>query len=100
MPMPAGQYRLGTFRYNSRAVNRAVIANLTNGMTYYVRAKAKNDAGGVSANWSDPVMGTPTAEGATPTPALPVFGAFALGAGLLAAGRARLRRREQRQLTR
>ena len=36
----------------------------------------------------------------TKTPALPIFGAFALGAGLLAAGRARLRRREQRQLTR
>jgi hypothetical protein len=30
----------------------------------------------------------------TPTPALPVFGAFALGAGLLAAGRRRLRRRQ------
>ena len=31
-----------------------------------------------------------------PTPALPIFGAVALGAGLLAAGRARLRRRELR----
>jgi hypothetical protein len=39
--------------------------------------------------------GTPT-----PTPALPIFGAFALGAGLLAVGRARLQRRRQRQLTR
>ena len=29
-------------------------------------------------------------------PALPIFGAVALGAGLLAAGRARLRRRELR----
>ena len=28
-------------------------------------------------------------------PALPIFGAFALGAGLLAAGRRRLRRRQQ-----
>lgn len=35
-------------------------------------------------------------DGTTPTqtPALPVFGAFALGAGLLAAGRRRLRRRQ------
>jgi hypothetical protein len=30
----------------------------------------------------------------TPTPALPIFGAFALGAGLFAAGRARLRGRQ------
>lgn len=83
------------------AVNRAVIANLMNGMTYYIRMKAENDAGGMSANWSEAVMGTPMAGAMpTPTPALPLFGAFALGAGLLAAGRARLRRREQRQLTR
>ena len=39
---------------------------------------------------------------AVPTPALPIFGAFALGAGLLAAGRRRLLRAApvQRQLTR
>ena len=53
----------------------------------------------------DGVRGTPMAGGTTPTPtptpALPFFGAFALGAGVLAAGRARLRRRaaERRQLT-
>ena len=80
------------------AVNMAVIANLTNGMMYYIRMKAKNDAGGVSANWSGNLMGTPMAGAMpTPTPALPIFGAFALGAGLLAAGRARLRRRAQLQ---
>ena len=79
------------------------ITGLENETDYYVRIKAVNDAGGVSANWSTPQMGTPSddAPKPKPTPALPVFGAFALGAGLLAAGRARLRRRrEQRQLTR
>lgn len=76
------------------------ITGLDNDTMYYVRIKAMNDAGGMSADWSKPVSGTPSAD-AMPTPALPVFGAFALGAGLLAAGRARLRRREQqRQLTR
>ena len=80
------------------AVNMAVIANLMNDMTYYIRMKAKNDAGGMSANWSGTLMGTPMAGAMpTPTPALPVFGAFALGAGLLVAGRARLRRRAQLQ---
>lgn len=76
------------------------ITGLDNGTMYYVRIKAVNDAGGESADWSIPKMGTPSADAPMPTPALPLFGAFALGAGLLAAGRARLRRREQRQLTR
>ena len=40
-------------------------------------------------------MATPTAMDPAPTPALPLFGAVALGAGLLAAGRARIRRRQQ-----
>jgi hypothetical protein len=39
-------------------------------------------------------LGQPSSGGTTPTPALPVFGAFALGAGLLAAGRRRLRRQQ------
>ena len=42
-------------------------------------------------------MSTPSAEAKqtpmVPTPALPVFGALALGAGLVAAGRRRLRAR-------
>jgi hypothetical protein len=81
-----------------------MITGLTNGTMYYVQIKAVNDAGGVSANWSTLVDGTPMAGGGSPTmpkptPALPLFGALALGAGVLAAGRARLRRRrEQRQL--
>ena len=37
---------------------------------------------------------TVTITDVTSTPALPIFGAFALGAGLFAAGRARLRRRQ------
>ncbi len=78
------------------AVMMATIANLTNGTEYWVRLKAKNDAGGMSANWSMAQSATPSAD-AMPTPALPVFGAVALGAGLLAAGRARLRRRAQLQ---
>lgn len=75
------------------------ITGLDNGTMYYVQIMAVNDAGGKSA-WSKAVSGTPSADAPMPTPALPLFGAFALGAGLLAAGRARLRRREQRRLIR
>lgn len=68
--------------------------NLMNGTEYTVTVAARNEIGlGMP---SDEEKATPMAM--TPTPALPLFGAFALGAGLLAAGRARLRRR-QRQLT-
>lgn len=77
------------------------ISALDNDVSYDVQVRAINDAKG-EGPWSpaDPgLRATPTA-GATPTPALPLFGAFALGAGVLAAGRARLRRRAQRQLTR
>ena len=77
-----------------------VISNLDNDTEYSVRVRAYSyDAAG---DWSDEEMAMPMAgAGTTPTPALPLFGAFALGAGVLAAGRARLRRRrEQRQLTR
>ena len=78
-----------------------MIEGLMNDVSYDVQVMAQNDAGG-KGGWSADTprsKGTPMA-GATPTPALPLFGAFGLGVGLLAAGRARLRRREQRQLTR
>lgn len=73
---------------------------LMNGTEYTVQVAARNEID--LGPYSDEEMATPMAgaDGATPTPALPLFGAFALGAGLLAAGRARLRRREQRRLTR
>lgn len=73
------------------------LTSLMNGTEYTIEVAAES-AAGVGPR-SRKVMGTPMA-GATPTPALPLFGAFALGAGVLAAGRARLRRREQRRLTR
>ena len=72
------------------------ISNVENDEDYTVRVRACSF--GECGDWSDEEEVTPM-EG-TPTPALPLFGAFALGAGLLAAGRARLRRREQHQLTR
>ena len=71
------------------------ISNLENDMEYTVRVRACSY--GACGDWSDEEMATPMAGAMpTPTPALPVFGAIALGAGLLAAGRARLRRRELR----
>ena len=73
------------------------LTSLMNGTEYTIEVSAESAAG--EGPKSRKVMAMPMA-GATPTPALPLFGAFALGAGLLAAGRARLRRREQRQLTR
>ena len=77
-----------------------LIGNLENGMEYTVRVRAYSFA--VEGDWSEEEDAMPMAGASTPipTPALPLFGAFALGAGLLAAGRARLRRREQHQLTR
>ena len=82
-----------------------VISNLENGMEYSVRVRASSHGVTDPDGWSDTEMAMPMAGAGggttpTPTPALPLFGAFALGAGVLAAGRARLRRREQRQLTR
>ena len=77
----------------------ATISNLTNGTMYYVRIRAVNSQGGMSA-WStvtDSTAGMPSAD-AMPTPALPVFGAIALGAGLVAAGRRRLRSRRRQHL--
>ena len=72
------------------------LSNLMNDTMYEVRVQACSYD--MCGDWTDEEA-KPMA-GAMPTPALPLFGAFALGAGLLAAGRARLRRREQRQLTR
>ena len=76
------------------------IKGLINGTVYLVRVRAVDSAGNMG-EWSDNGSGTPMADGDTdpgpdPVPALPIFGAVALGAGLLAAGRARLRRRELR----
>jgi hypothetical protein len=77
----------------------ATIEGLANGVAHEVRVHAMNEAAGYSPA-SEIVTVTPM-EGAgeededdpMPTPALPIFGAMALGAGLLAAGRARLRNR-------
>ena len=68
------------------------ISMLENGTEYMIRVKAGNGAGYGPA--SAEVKATPV----MPTPALPVFGALALGAGLVAAGRRRLRARQRRLL--
>ena len=59
--------------------------NLMNGTEYTVQVAARNEI--APGTYSDKEMATPMA-GATPTPALPIFGAFALGAGLLGGGSA------------
>ena len=69
------------------------IPGLDNGTEYTVRIRAEN-AAGKAAVWSNEVKVTPM----MPTPALPVFGALALGAGLVAAGRRRLRAAQRRRL--
>ena len=69
----------------------ATIDGLMNGVEYGVRVVARGE-GDMMGEYSEEMMATPMAM--TPTPALPLFGAFALGAGLVAAGRARLRRRQ------
>ena len=70
---------------------------LTNGVEYDIRVCPydgsdwrESETRVFCGNTQDPVM-LPGA-----VPALPIFGAVALGAGLLAAGRGRLRRRELR----
>ena len=74
------------------------IKDLTNGTVYLAQVRAVDSAGAMG-EWSEPGSGTPKAmeekegEEPMPTPALPVFGALALGAGLLAAGWARTRYR-------
>jgi hypothetical protein len=77
-------------------VTEYTIMGLENDLMYDVQVSAQNTGKGWS-EWEPvrPARTSPTAGGATPTPALPLFGAFALGAGLLAAGRRRLRRRQQ-----
>ena len=67
------------------------IGGLVNDTAYLVRVRAV-DSGDRKGVWSDNGSGTPMGGIPTPTPALPLFGAFGLGAGLLAAGRARMRR--------
>jgi hypothetical protein len=73
------------------------IADLVNGVSYDVQVRTVNDAKAKSLWGPDEpgIRGTPSADGATPTPALPLFGILGLGAGLVAAGRRRLRRRQQ-----
>ena len=75
------------------------IEDLENGVMYDVRVRAVNTADGKSS-WSRQTRdssGTPSADApttTTTTPALPLFGILGLGAGLVAAGRRRLRRRQ------
>ena len=82
------------------------IKPLVNNTPYLVQVRAVDSAEDMG-EWSDSGSATPAAADPVPTPALPLFGAFGLGAGLLAVGRARMRRqaqlrgrREQRQMTR
>jgi hypothetical protein len=77
------------------ALRMAELTGLKNATEYEIRVRAKSVGG--DGGWSPEKKATPMAGAGTPTPtpALPVFGAFALGAGLLAAGRRRLRRRQQ-----
>ena len=72
----------------------AEIMNLENGTEYgvIVRAYNEREGSGTLSTESREARQTPM----MPTPALPVFGVLALGAGLVAAGRRRLR--AQRQL--
>ena len=76
------------------------ISNLENDTEYEARVRAYSYEAKDDDGWSATKKATPMAgampDDPTPTPALPIFGAVALGAGLLAAGRARLRRRELR----
>jgi hypothetical protein len=68
------------------------VSNLKNGTEYDVRVRAYSHGAADDAGWSDVESAIPSEDAAmTPTPALPIFGAFALGAGLLAAGRRRMK---------
>ena len=69
------------------------ITGLENGMEYKVRVAAGNKDHGYG-DWSGEARAMPM----MPTPALPVFGVLALGAGLVAAGRRRLRARREPRL--
>jgi hypothetical protein len=82
------------------SMTEATIKDLTNGTMYDVQVRAENSAGGKGSfsRQTDDTSGTPSADAGDPdddmteTPALPLFGILALFGGLLAAGRARLRR--------
>ena len=76
---------------HSGTARMAELTGLKNATEYEIQVRGKS-VGGTGA-FSPAMKATPMAM--TPTPALPVFGAFALGAGLVAAGRRRLRRRQQ-----
>ena len=69
------------------------VEDLENGTEYMFRVMAMGEDGMMSGP-SDEVSAMPM----MPTPALPVFGVLALGAGLVAAGRRRLRARRQPRL--
>jgi hypothetical protein len=82
----------GFYAYRSgELVLSHTVEDLENGMDYMFRVMAMGD-GGMMSGPSDEVSAMPM----MPTPALPVFGALVLGAGLVAAGRRRLRARRQR----
>ena len=68
------------------------ITELTNGMTYEVRVRSMNAHGKSPWSQGEAMAGT------QPVPALPLFGALVLGAGLMTAGRRRLRARNRRLL--
>ena len=70
------------------------ITGLTNGTEYYVVVSSYNERSATMSAKSVEARQTPM----MPTPALPVFGVLALGAGLVAAGRRRLRARRQPRL--
>ena len=79
-------HKVWPFALTSRV---AVVDRLENDTKYYVAVRSKNSAGGWSKfDWSEAAE----AEGRPKrVPALPLFGVLALGAGLMAAGRRRLR---------
>ena len=97
-PMVKGytvEYRLAGGAWSSMNVlmeREATIEGLVNGAAYGVRVMAYGD-GDMRGEYSEETMVTT----GMATPALPLFGALALGAGLVAAGRARLRRRRALQ---
>ena len=79
----------GFYQRSSGALEHEhTVDGLENGTQYMFRVYAV-DADGMMSDPSDEVSTTPM----VPTPALPVFGALVLGAGLVAAGRRRLRAR-------
>lgn len=80
-----------TVYHRNGLVRETTIEGLVNGVEYHVRVAAINDAG--TGPYSASEAGTPMATEEVPTAALPFFGALALAAGLVAAGRRRLRAR-------